>query len=118
MTKSTDTTKSSKSMLDLSASIGFDAIADEFKKLGVVDLVGYTLHTKENPFHADISGGRGKYSYTVQGADRPYTCGADDLVKLCRAVGVKGPMIDDDIIIAFRNSKHFSNLKNANSRHK
>lgn len=106
------------SMLDLSASIGFDMIADEFIQLGTVELIDYTLHSKDNMFHADISGGRGIYSYTVQGAERVYTCGADDLIKLCRAVGVKGPMISDDIIIEFRNSKHFSNLKNANSRHK
>ena len=112
-------TKETKlSMLDLSASVGFDAIADEFKKLGAVEIVDYTLHTKDNPFHADISGGRGIYSYTVQGAERVYTCGADDLIKLCRACGANGPMISDDIIIAFRTSKHFSMLKNANSRHK
>jgi len=105
------------SMIDLSASVGFDVIAAEFKSLGQVEIVSFKRHDKSNKFRADISGQPGMYEYVVQGESRTYSVGADDCIKLVRAIGADGPVIADDIIGEFMTSKLFSVLKQAASRH-
>lgn len=98
--------------LDLSIGASESVVIDEFKKLGQVQIVDI----KQGDFVADVTGQKGKFAFIIQGADCTYTVGADTVMKLVKATGSKTPVMTSAIAKKLTSSKHFSKLRQANTR--
>lgn len=104
--------KTKLTVIDLDAeSVPMASVESEIKELNKLEIVD----TKTGDFRADVTGQKGNICFCVQGKDRVFNLGADAVVKLSMATGLK-VVIADKKLGAFVTSEHYTKLRSAQKR--